>query len=74
MLITVTDYGWTDFGPRPATINPDFVLATELVAGTHEPVPRARRYRVYVGRSLEYVIDHEDHERLQHLSFSGGSL
>jgi hypothetical protein len=58
VLIKVTDH--QDRGPsgvqsRPVYINPDYIVAMEAWGP---------KYKVFVGRSLEYVVSADDAERL----------
>jgi hypothetical protein len=58
MLIRVTDYqerGPTNVQPRPVILNTDYIVAME---------PWGAKCKVFVGRSLEYVVSTEDAERL----------
>lgn len=59
MILKVTDYQDRGAGgvvSRPVFINTDYVVAME---------PWGSKYRVFVGRSLEYVVAAEDAERLR---------
>ena len=58
MIIQVTDYqdqGPSNVHPRPVFINTDYIVAMER---------RGSKYKVFVGRSLEYIVTTEDAERL----------
>ncbi len=58
MIIKVTDYqerGPSDVQPRQAFINTDYIVAME---------PWGQKYKVFVGRSLEYVVSADDAQRL----------
>lgn len=58
MLIRVTDYqdrGPADIQPRPVFLNTDYIVAME---------PWGTKYKVFVGRSLEYIVSPQDAERL----------
>ena len=58
MLIQVTDYqerGPSEVKPRPVFINPDYIVAME---------PWGQKTKVFVGRSLEYMVSSEDAMRL----------
>lgn len=58
MIFKVTDYqdrGTSGVMPRPVFINTTYVVAME---------PWGTKYKVFVGRSLEYVVSVEDAERL----------
>jgi len=57
-LLKVTDY--QDLGPsgvqcRPVFINTDYIVAME---------PWGQKYKVFAGRSLEYIVDADDAARL----------
>jgi hypothetical protein len=61
MIIRVTDYqerGPSNVQARAVFINTDYVVAME---------PWGAKYKVFVGRSLEYVVSTEDAERLAEL-------
>lgn len=58
MLLKVTDH--QDLGPsgvqaRPVFVNTDYIVAME---------PWGKKYKVFVGRSLEYVVSADDAARL----------
>ncbi len=58
MLLEVTDYqdrGPSEVKARRVHINPDYVVAME---------PWGSKTKVFVGRSLEYVVSVEDAKRL----------
>jgi len=58
MLLKVTDYqdlGPTGVQPRPVFVNTDYIVAME---------PWGQKYKVFVGRSLEYVVTADDAQRL----------
>ena len=61
MLVKVIDY--QDLGPsgaqsRPVFLNTDYIVAME---------PWGQKYKVFAGRSLEYVVSAADAERLGEL-------
>lgn len=65
MLVKVTDY--QDLGPagakaRPVFLNTDFIVAME---------PWGQKYKVFAGRSLEYVVSAEDALMLGELGARG---
>ena len=58
MIIAVTDYqdlGPTGVHPRRVFINTSYIVAIE---------PWGTKYKAFVGRSLEYVVNADDAERL----------
>jgi hypothetical protein len=65
MLVKVTDY--QDLGPsgtqaRTVFVNTDYIVAME---------PWGLKYKVYVGRSLEYIVSADDAARLGELGARG---
>lgn len=58
MLVQVTDYqdlGPSGVQPRAVTINAEYIVAME---------PWGQKVRVFVGRSLEYVVTTDDAAKL----------
>lgn len=64
MLLQVTDYqvrGASDVQTRAVFVNTDYIVAME---------PWGKKFKVFVGRSLEYVVSVEDAQRLGELAAS----